>query len=317
MQDTVWYTRRGREIRGPYPEAELKKFILLGRVSLNDQLSTDQFNWRPLSDYPELIPVEMRQDLSDPQNQNRLNEVRESLDERGSDRREQDLAVDKDVREGGDRRKSDNTSVHQGLIQDLVMILRNPKDNIVFYMVSLGFFLACALLVKLLLMDRTHMINNDCLDPPAPKVNWNHCVFDSMKLRNLDLSGAVMIYGMFRHADMSRSRMHNADMSYSNFSGSIFTGAQMKNAKLVGAILHSADFSGADLSGATLSTAMLQGADFRGARLKDTNLSGTILSGASMPKNLENADLSGAIWVDNTFCAQGSVGRCIPINRER
>lgn len=87
----LWYTRRDREIRGPFPAGMVTRYILLGRIRETDQLSTDQISWQSLSDVPQLIPEELKLDLSDPQNREKLRiacmreDERGALDRRGSD----------------------------------------------------------------------------------------------------------------------------------------------------------------------------------------------------------------------------------------
>ena len=50
------------------------------------------------------------------------------------------------------------------------------------------------------------------------------------------------------------------------------------------------------------------GVDWSGCDLTNRDLFDANLIGA----NLSGANLSGVIWVDGTFCAEGSVGQCIP-----
>ena len=65
--------------------------------------------------------------------------------------------------------------------------------------------------------------------------------------------------------------------------------------------LYAADLSGANLSGADLSGANLAGADLTAAKLVDANLAGA---------NLDSARLAGALWLDGSTCAPGSIGAC-------
>ncbi len=56
QQRTLWYTRRGVSIRGPFPEELVRRYVLLGRLGEDDEVSRDCTFWEPLSAHPELIP---------------------------------------------------------------------------------------------------------------------------------------------------------------------------------------------------------------------------------------------------------------------
>ncbi|MGD8569368.1 MAG: hypothetical protein PVJ39_14885 [Gammaproteobacteria bacterium] len=80
----LWYTRRDMEIRGPFPAGLVTRYILLGRIQETDQLSTDQVSWHPVSELPELIPDELKLDLSKPENREKLRRAQLREDERGA-----------------------------------------------------------------------------------------------------------------------------------------------------------------------------------------------------------------------------------------
>lgn len=83
----LWYTRREGQIRGPYAADDVRKYILLGRIQLGDELSRDSREWLPVADYPELVPEDIRHP-DDPEACTRLAAARQAMDERrGGDRR--------------------------------------------------------------------------------------------------------------------------------------------------------------------------------------------------------------------------------------
>ena len=53
---TEWYTRRDHVVRGPFTRAQLSRYILLGRIQDVDELSNNQWDWKPLSAWPDLVP---------------------------------------------------------------------------------------------------------------------------------------------------------------------------------------------------------------------------------------------------------------------
>ncbi|WP_455207105.1 hypothetical protein [Kaarinaea lacus] len=135
----LWYTRRDKEIRGPFPAGLITRYILLGRIVESDQISTDQISWQPVSNLPELIPEELKLDLSLPENQEQLRIARMREDEReAGDRREKQQTNGKEnnnyVRRGGDRRSSETNDVirHREIKTQLLESLRqkNREDYI-------------------------------------------------------------------------------------------------------------------------------------------------------------------------------------------
>jgi uncharacterized protein YjbI with pentapeptide repeats len=89
--------------------------------------------------------------------------------------------------------------------------------------------------------------------------------FSGLEARGLNLSGARLRQADLSLAVMNRTRFSNADLrdveAYGGvFSGSRFTGADLTNANFVGAHLDGAAFSGAILTGVNFSGASLRGA---------------------------------------------------------
>ena len=56
----LWHTRRDGVVRGPYPDKQISRYILLGRICKDDELRPDNGSWAPMSAYPELIPEVMK-----------------------------------------------------------------------------------------------------------------------------------------------------------------------------------------------------------------------------------------------------------------
>jgi hypothetical protein len=55
-----WCTRRGDTVRGPYSQTQIRRYILLGRLRLTDEVRPEGGGWKPLAEYPELIPEVMK-----------------------------------------------------------------------------------------------------------------------------------------------------------------------------------------------------------------------------------------------------------------
>lgn len=77
-----WIVRRGHSMLGPYTDQQVSRYLLLGRIRHNDRLSADGQCWRPVTDFPFLIPEELRAIDSD-QGWMRYLDALAEIDERG------------------------------------------------------------------------------------------------------------------------------------------------------------------------------------------------------------------------------------------
>jgi hypothetical protein len=104
----LWYARRSGIIRGPFPQEYVTRYILLGRIRLNDELSRTGNNWRPVTEFPELFPEELH-GLSNRDNYEKLVMARIRYDERISERRRNRVTpqLHKDRRQVPERRRID------------------------------------------------------------------------------------------------------------------------------------------------------------------------------------------------------------------
>ena len=111
-----------------------------------------------------------------------------------------------------------------------------------------------------------------------------------------DLSGVDLTREDLHEADLSGADLSDANLFRTDLSNAVLEGAILCEAKMLQTDLREANLRDSDLSGAKLISAKLQGADLTGANLDDASLNG--------------ARLTGAIWIDDTECGAGSVGRC-------
>lgn len=129
----LWYTRRDKEIRGPFPAGLVTRYILLGRITEKDELSVDQVSWQRINDVPDLIPEEMKLDLSIPENQEKLRIARMREDEREvKDRRSKQGNDDsgRHKRSGIERRKREpNDEIRHREIKDQLLASLRKKEK--------------------------------------------------------------------------------------------------------------------------------------------------------------------------------------------
>jgi len=124
--------------------------------------------------------------------------------------------------------------------------------------------------------------------------------FESIDLRDADLSSANLRDAILRNVDLSNAnlssaKLRDADLLDANLSGADLSNADLMDACLINtnlcsANLRDADLNGTDLSGADLSNADLSSANLTNVILAGAHLTNVILAGA----HLHNANLRGA-----------------------
>lgn len=109
-----WYARRDGIIRGPFTAVDVTRYILLGRISLDDDVSEDQVTWQSVKTATFILPPELQQ-LSSWEDYQQLMLARLQVDERKGDRRM--MAAGSDGRPVLERRTdSDRRSEESGLL---------------------------------------------------------------------------------------------------------------------------------------------------------------------------------------------------------
>jgi hypothetical protein len=316
----LWYTRRGNEVRGPFPAGQITRYILLGRIRETDELSADQHTWQPVSQIPVLIPEEMKADLNDAEAYERLMIARMREDERGArDRRgapeptPTEPASTEERRRASDRRDDEEQEIirHREVKTAIAEALQHKKHNY-----FLRGVLATLVLVGIIAGAWYYQPwqteeSSDCNAAPQPWVNWSNCLMEGAKLAAMDLRGARMRNANLAGADLRGAQLGSADLAYTSMAGAQLATAKLNQAVLLGANLRNADLSRADLSAANLAYAVMQGADLSGANLKGADLTNADLQGAKLKgADLSAAKLAQTIWVDGTICGPTSVGNC-------
>jgi hypothetical protein len=149
--DSQWYARRNGIVRGPFTDERVARYILLGRIRLNDDLSQDRIRWQPAREYPELFPEELLQ-LSSWEDYQKLVVARVKVDERTGQRRqmrEENPRPDREERrKQSDRRQID---VDAGFFEYLLIdeMSLNPRGAPNRQGQSLRTFLLATLLLTL------------------------------------------------------------------------------------------------------------------------------------------------------------------------
>lgn len=81
--------------------------------------------------------------------------------------------------------------------------------------------------------------------------------------------------------NLSRARLRQSDLSLAVMNRASFAGADLRDVNAYGGVFGGASFSGADLTNATFVGTFLEGANFRGANLTGANFSGAEMDRAT------------------------------------
>ena len=299
-QEHLWFTRRDGQVRGPFPQRQITRYILLGRLRGDDELSVDREIWSSLDELSQLLPEEMKNVVTDEDRQ-RLHEARLRADERrGGDRRlgSERLQIDTGAqRRASDRRQEEDAEVlrHREARRAVLDQSRTPAPSTWCPLYSRALAAALLLLIVFFWFTPERSVSHpDCDAAPAPGVDWSNCRMPGLVAEQTDLRAARAGNMDLTGADLAGSRLNDADLAYTTLDLSDLRHTDLSGARLTGAGLQNADLRGARLAGADLSYA-----DLRGARLE-----GAVLHGAR---------LDHAIWLNGERCQPGSVARCLVI----
>ncbi len=291
-RQNLWYIRCDGQIKGPYPCGGVRRFVLLGRVTMDDQVSNDKKQWRPVSAVPDVIPPEVRKALAEGDT-DLLIASRMREDERnGRERRVSDSDAEFKKRRRGERRQAELEIMRQHRQAKTDLLERRAKkplpllpmgivSALVILAVGSGFYLGAPESIP----------DPDCSAEAAPGVNWRNCRLDGIQLDAAELDHALLNNGMIRRAKLSGSKLNDSDLQYVDLSESDLSYAELKRAAMKGATLRNTDLSYADLTGADLSFTDLTGANLGGAKLQQVRL-------------------DNAIWINGALCLPGSLGSC-------
>lgn len=298
--NTRWFIRRDSRVKGPFPAAQVTRYVLLGRLRETDELSQDQISWRPLSQLPELVP----RVAAEGADEGTLARLRRREDERsGLDRRAGEGPVPAGRAERRARRDRRTPEAPEAVARRArrTRLLEASLGRLESYRLRwVGTVVALLVILTLGLWHVPPPVQDAprCDAPPAPAVNWDNCRLEDLTVRRADLSGA---------------RVRNAKLRQANLLGAKLVGADLAYTDLVKANLSYADLSGANLKGTNLLGADLAYANLRNADLSFADLTTAVLGGAE----LSGAQLDNAVWIDGRICQRGSIGRCVLASPEQ
>ncbi len=288
----LWYVRRGDELQGPFPCGTVRRFVLLGRIRMSDEVSTDQESWKLVSLVPDVIPPGVRKALQDGDLDSIIPDQLREDERRGRERRTSRDDLKFQERRKGERRQEEPELLqkHRESREKLYKLQEQKKRPYI------GVAITTLLIVLLIggglyLGAPQQIAEPDCNASPAQGVNWRNCNLDRIRAEGIDMSGALINNALLRQAHLSGSNFTDSDLMYANLSGSDLSYAEFTNAKM----------KGIDLQHTTLTYANMSGADLSFANFRKADVGGIQLTGAI---------LDNAIWVNGEICQTGSIGVC-------
>jgi hypothetical protein len=286
----LWYVRQEGEIKGPFSATVITNHLIVGRMSANDEISTDKRHWTLVRHHPELQP---QFDSDETERTRRL------LDERtGLDRRRQQQPVSEAKPRTRERRahEPEFEARRRELRRLLLQKYRQRKQRAFWPVMATSVILLLLLLLAVRYPTTLPVPLPNCSAPAKPEVNWNNCLKPELDLAGSDLSQARLRNSQLIGSSLMNSSLNGADLAYADLRFVNFSYSDMRGATLLGANLAQADLSYSDLSNADLSYADLSDANLGSAKL-------------------DNARFDNTIWLNGQLCAPGSVGGCIPLVR--
>lgn len=284
-----WYVRNHDKITGPFPAGQIQQAILLGRISIQTEVSQDKAQWVSVQECPELIPDVLKRDTGDEHARERLAAARRWADERRGERRNGDTDP---TRTGPGRRNRESVATlnYRDHRENLLRTLRPGREHFIVVMLSVFALITAGIYAGFKWIPQ-QPAGPRCEASAQRGVNWQQCDKAGEQLLNTDLSDAILNSINLKNSNLFGSQFIKADMSYANLSHSDLSFADFQGARLKGANLRAADLSKANLNSADLSY----------ADLSDAKIGDAVFT---------NADFSNAIWVDGRKCLAGSKGLC-------
>ncbi|HQU15055.1 MAG: hypothetical protein B7Z66_05490 [Chromatiales bacterium 21-64-14] len=291
----LWFTRRGGEVHGPFPASLIRRYVLVGRLQDNDEVSLDRMYWAPIRDHAELTPELVRQAEGDEEARQRLMAARLREDERRDEDRRgaRGHGFEAPERRGVERRQPEpDWMVRHRSLKTRTLREGYPRGSSYrFVLVLVVLALGVLSVLAHRYASRPAVSSPKCSAPPAPGVDWSYCSLEGLHLARVDLTRANLRSANLRGVDLAGANLFGTNLAYASLGTADLHNADLSYAQLLGAGLGGADLRDTDLSHANLGYA-----DLRGARIQGAKLAG--------------ARLDQAIWTDGRVCADGSRGEC-------
>lgn len=255
----LWFVRRGNVLKGPFPEPLVARFMVLGRIAEQDEVSLDQQYWRSPRQVPELIDA-MHQlvgalPTDDPLwREERLKAAIRWLDDRKSpDPRVHEsagqVAAWTERRSGVERRRSAETVEQHVYRQERATFeswLRSRHETygwvvvaLVLVVIGVGYMMAKAPAVNPVAIGlKIHAA--ECDHVPRKGIDWGGCtktgyLLAGADLREAQLVGTQLQGANLRYADLRRANLKGANLTHADLTGARLDGATWTDGRICAA----------------------------------------------------------------------------------
>ncbi|WP_438969976.1 pentapeptide repeat-containing protein [Methylophaga sp.] len=282
-----WYIREDGDVSGPFNGSVITNHLIVGRLSMQDEVSADKQHWVPLEEQTELHPF-----LSDEE------KAKRHMDERtGLDRRQQQTKPPPEAKQRRGERREDEPDIEleRRELRRTLMQKYSERHEHMFWPLLLTFSILMGMtLLAVFYPTAIPVPLPNCAAPAAPEVNWNNCLKPNSQLNGVDLTSAQLRNSDLTGVQLMNATLTGADIAYTDLRFANLSYSDLQKAILLGANLTQTDFSNADLSQADLSYADLSNANLANAKL-------------------EGVRFDHAIWINGQICAPDSIGECRPL----
>ena len=247
----LWYLRQRGEMLGPFPERLVCRFIVLGRLSEQDEVSLDGMYWTRVEEVPELaegvrnlLTVQGTATDADPEwSEERAKAILRWLDDRKSPdpraRGAGKIPKEQDKRTGKERRETPETVEQHAYREwrgEFELWMRSQRHRYGFVW-RLGAAFAFIALLFILFNRPVNPIKVglqvrpvDCQLPAVKGVDWSGCLKDDILLVGADLRDAKLVGTRLRNANLTHADLRHANLAQADLSGAKLEGARLDEA---------------------------------------------------------------------------------------
>ena len=211
-----WFVKRGDRVAGPFDPTVIRRHVVEGRLSLEDEVSLDRQGWRSIGGVREVMPLQFR--------------------DGGRDAAEQ--AAESSVRQGAGRNLLMLVLVLAALVALAVMFSSGGKPG----EPDCGASASPRVVWSHCRMDESNLAGADLVAAQM----------DNTSLINANLSGAQLVGADLRYANLAGANLAYSSLREAWLKGTNLRGADLTNTDLTGADLAHADLTGAHIGGAVL-----------------------------------------------------------------
>lgn len=245
----TWLFRREGKVQGPFPEPLVCRFMMVGRIRAQDEVSLDGSYWRKAEDVPDLEEgiraiLKAGNANDDPEwAEERIKAALRWVDDRKSpdprSRSAGEASPRNNRRRGEKDRRQNPETVEQHAYREgrneFESWLRTHRQR--YGLVAAFASLAVIVVIIFSLFYRPvnpididfRVLVNDC-QTVAPGAKWSGCNKDGALLVGVNLYGAELVGASFRRANLSYADLRHANLSQADLDGAILAGARLGDA---------------------------------------------------------------------------------------